>query len=218
MFGFLLAVLFLTKSVSWLLTYFSTQVYSVFIGMIIASVPSLLKFTNNNNKSYLLIGFTAVIIFVIFKIIPPFENQNSLFMLFISGFFGFFASILPGLSGSTILLIMGTYHEVIKAIIQGIVPSIIVFATGGVLGIIGSCFFITAILNKAKNLFFCIIIGFIIGSLPQIIPWQNHVWQAALLQNIYYISTLLIFIFVGIIIFILIEKPNLIKKYFLLKK
>ena len=209
-FGFLVAVFFLAEGMSWLLSHFPLEVYSVFTGLIVASLPKLLKFTDKKRSSFLLIGLISIVFFVFLKIIPNFsiQNQISWFVLFMSGFLGFFASILPGLSGSTILLIIGTYHLILKALTEWMGGYLIIFSMGGVLGLICAFYFIHAFLKKRKNLFFCIIIGLIIGSLPKIIPEEQ--WRSTHISTT--IITTISFILIGIILFFFLKKNSSFRK------
>ena len=208
--GFLLAIGFLASILSWLLSTFPLELYSIFTGLIIASLPRLFKMTNKTNFSFFIVGLVSLIVFISLQNISPFANlQASFILFFVSGFLGFFASALPGLSGSTILLIMGTYQPILKALTQRQEDYLMVFLIGGIVGL--SCAFYLArfFLKKKKNLFFCIILGLIIGSLPEMIPWQQEHHSLSINDLIISIVT---FVLTGIILFILVEKSLFLKK------
>lgn len=207
--GFLPAIFFLAEGVSWILSYYPLEVYSAFTGLIVASLPRLFKLTDKKTKSLFIIGLTAFVFFIFFKITPSFsKTQTSLFLFFISGFLGFFSSVLPGLSGSTVLLILGTYHLILKSLLQVIAIDIIIFLIGGIIGLIGALYCIRYFLKTRKNLFFCIILGFIIGSLPKILPWEQ--WPPTNITTTIIKTTS--FILVGMVVFFLVEKSNYRKK------
>ena len=207
--GFLLAIGALAKGISWLLSTFPLELYSVFTGLIIASLPKLFKMTDKTKQSFFLVSIISVVFFIFLKKIPNLSHpQASLFLFFISGFFGFFASALPGLSGSTVLLIMGTYQLILKALTEGEGGYFIIFLIGGMAGLSCAFYFIRFFLKKKKNLFFCIILGLIIGSLPEIAPWkQEHSLSTSTL-----LIRIITCIFMGIILFLLAEKPIFWKK------
>ena len=207
--GFLLAIGFLASGLSWLLSTFPLELYSIFTGLIIASLPRLLKMTNKTKPTFFTIGLVSLIVLIALKNISPFSNlQASFILFFISGFLGFFASALPGLSGSTILVIMGTYQLILKALTEGEGSYLIVFLIGGIIGLSCAFYLVRLFLKKKKNLFFCIILGLIIGSLPEMIPWQQ--------EHFLSINTLMVriitFVLSGIILFILVENSFFWKK------
>lgn len=205
--GFLMAVFSLADSISYLSLHFPLEIYCFFTGLIIASLPKLLTLTDKKKSSFVIIFLSAILFFILFKIMPNNLNQSevSLPLFFLSGFFGFFASILPGLSGSTILLIMGTYHFALKVLTEINITYLVFFILGGGLGLICAFYFIQFFLKKKKNLFFCIIIGLIIGSLSKILPgeqWESIEIKTAIIKTA-------IFILLGIFIFFIIEKRTL---------
>lgn len=209
MIGFLPAIFLLAEGVSWILSYYPLEVYSAFTGLIVASLPKLFKLTDKKNKSFFIIVAISIVFFIFFKITPGFsKTQSSLFLFFISGFLGFFSSVLPGLSGSTVLLILGTYHFILQSLLQGITIDLIIFLIGGILGLIGAFYCIHYFLKRRKNLFFCIILGFIIGSLPEILPWQK--WPSTNIMNT--IIKTISFILMGVAVFFLVEKSASLRK------
>ncbi len=174
--GILLAIFSLTKVISQLLTHFPLEVYSVFSGLIVASLPKLFQLTDKKISSFLLILLTTASIFILLKMIPSVSHSSpSLLLFFISGFLGFFASILPGLSGSMVLWLLGTYSFILNALTDWLMKYILMFLTGGGLGLLCAFYFIRFFLKKRKNIFFCMAIGCITGSLPEVIPYENLV-------------------------------------------
>ena len=207
--GFVCAIGSLAKGIDWLLSMFPLELYSVFTGLIIASFRKLFNMTDKTKKSFFIVGATAIIFFIFLKSIPSSINQQaSFFLFFTSGFLGFFASTLPGLSGSTVLLVIGTYQLILKALANGEVGYLIIFLIGGIAGLICASYFIHFFLKKHKSLFFCITLGLIIGSLPEIAPWKEE----HSLSVITLFIRISICIFMGIILFFLAEKPFFWKK------
>ena len=207
--GFLPAIFFLAEGVSWLLSYYPLEIYSVFTGLIVASLPKLFKLTDKKRKSFFLIIATTVIFFIFFQWVPSFsKTQSSLFLFFISGFLGFFSSLLPGLSGSTVLLILGTYHLILKSLLERATVDLTLFLMGGILGLVCAFYCIRYFLKKRKNLFFCIILGFIIGSLPEVLPWEQ--WPSTNISDT--IIKTSGFIFIGMVMFFLVEKSSSFRK------
>lgn len=205
--GLLLAVFCLAEGMSWLLSTFPIELYCFFAGLILASIPKLFHLTDKTKSSLLITSVTALTVCIVFTMFPDSSklNQTDLFLFFISGFFGCFASILPGLSGSTVLLIIGTYHLILKTLAESIMGiDIIVFSIGGVLGLVFGFYCIRYFLKHKKNLFFCVVLGLIIGSLPKILPWKE--WSATDTNMV--TMNGFVFCFIGVILFFLLEKAG----------
>ena len=175
------------QPLSFLLKLFPHQLYAFFMGLITASLPSLFKMTFSLKKNpscfpYLFLGqiaFFTVLFFMVLHIIKPVEPQSQVAttgLLFVgSGFLSVFASALPGLSGSFVLLIIGTYHPILISLAEREWLKLACFVFGGLLGLLGALYLIRFLLKKHKQLFFCMAIGLIISSLPKFIP-DSHLW------------------------------------------
>jgi len=205
--GVLISVFSLAEGISWLLSRFPLEVYSVFTGLIIASFPKLLSLTDKNKKSFLVILSVSALVFILLFILQKmsfFGWKNITFSsFFISGFFGFFVSVLPGLSGSAVLLILGSYPFILEALVERMVAYLMVFLIGGVLGLLCAFYCVQFFLKKKKNMFFCIIIAFIVGSLPEVLPWQTALESESITASI---VLMLVFIAIGFSFFIFLEK------------
>ena len=206
--GALFSVVFLAKTMTWLLLYQPLEIYSVFTGLILASLPKLIGLTDKKRSSFTIIICTAIGFFILFHFMLDFSNSlnsNSLFSFFLSGFLSVFASVLPGLSGSAILIILGTYHLILNAITELIVNRLIIFLMGGALGLVSALYCIRLFLKTRKNLFFCVVIGFIIGSFIEILPldhWSSVDFLSVMVRTIIFFS-------IGVILYFLIERGKL---------
>ena len=169
------------RGISFLLNQFPVELYWIFTGLIVASLPQLFKLTDRTKKSFLIACSTALIFFVVLRVMGGGEGgpewEGRLFLLFfISGFLGCFASVLPGVSGSAVLLILGSYPTILKSLTEGPSGQMGLFLAGGLLGFVCAFYFVRFLLNKKKNLFFCVALGLILGSLPEVFPQEQ--WQA----------------------------------------
>ncbi len=208
--GILTAIFCLATVISQLLTRFPLEVYSIFTGLIVASLPKLFKLTNKKRADFFLITLTAIAFLGFFKTVPGFSQpEHSLSLFFISGFLGFFASLLPGLSGSMILLLLGTYHFILNALAKWLMQYVLVFLTGGGLGLVCAFYFTRFFLKKRKNLFFCMAIGFILGGLPEVLPYEQ--WQVAE-DKVFAGFRFMVFSSIGAGLLVLATKAHLLKK------
>ena len=185
--GFILSVLFITSI-------FEKNIYeinSLFLGFIIASIPIIVKsekkilLSNNKNIIFLIIGIIIVCGLTYFNPITSkghsfsvrADNLSVAFgaYIFISGMIAISAMVLPGISGSTILLIFGLYTPILNAIKQVLkfnfeyLPSIIIFGFGIIAGILLTVRVVRSLLRKFRAQTIYCIIGLMIGSIYAVI-------------------------------------------------
>lgn len=181
--GFILAVLAITN----IFENHIYQVSSLFLGFIIFSVPVFLKEEKDVLKGkYINIIFTllgAVLVVGITLLNSNISgNENALsgsfteyLFLFISAMFAISAMVLPGISGSTILLICGLYFPVITAVKNllhfdlSALPIVIVFGLGVIVGIVVVIKIINTCLKKFRSQTIYTVLGLMLGSLYSII-------------------------------------------------
>lgn len=166
--------------VTYLLEEYPTPVWGFFFGLIIASSVYIAKQIPKWNTTKwigLIVGF--VIAFGI-TIISPAEGSDNLVMVFVAGVIAISALILPGISGSFMLLLMGMYTIIIpslKSLLKdqdmSSLAIVIVFALGCLVGLAGFSRVLTWLLKKYKYSTFAVLTGFMLGSLNKIWPWRN---------------------------------------------
>lgn len=182
--GMVLAILILTSV-------FESHIYaisSLFLGFIIFSIPVIIKEEKDILKSkyfniiFTVIGIALVVLLTMFNPSGGSEDGGvlsssfaSYAYLFLSGMLGISAMILPGISGSTILLIMGVYITVIGSVKKlmhlnlSVLPTVIVFGMGVLTGILLFIKLVKLALNKARSGMMYFIIGLMVGSLYAIV-------------------------------------------------
>lgn len=201
--GFILSVLFITSI-------FEKNIYeisSLFLGFIIASIPLIIKSErktlkeNYKNIIFLIIGVTVVCAITYFN---PMTGSNHSFSIkfdnlslglglyiFISGMVAISAMVLPGISGSTILLIFGLYTSILNGI-KGILklnleylPGVIIFGLGIIVGVFVTVRSVRSLLKKFRAQTIYCIIGLMIGSMYAVImgPKSLEIPQAPMSIN-----------------------------------
>ena len=185
--GFILSVLFITSI-------FEKNIYeinSLFLGFIIASIPLIVKSerktleSNKRNIVFLIIGIIIVGAMTYFNPITSngssfsvkLDNLSFAFILyiFISGMIAISAMVLPGISGSTILLIFGLYTPILNAIKQILqlnfeyLPGVVIFGCGVLAGIFITVRTVRSLLRKFRGETMYCIIGLMIGSIYAVI-------------------------------------------------
>lgn len=173
--GVALAILSLAKIMTVLLTEYPIFVWSFFFGLIIASsllVAKDVKKLNFANIVSFLIGVT--IAYYITKATPS-QTPDNWWFIVLSGAIAICAMILPGISGSFILLLMGKYMYIMDAISHFRISVIALFATGATIGIISFSHILSWLLKKYPNITVTLLTGFMVGSLNKVWPWKKTI-------------------------------------------
>lgn len=172
--GLLTAVLLLSSFLSAILDDESGRVllFSFFLGLVLASILSIGARVSWQAKSALAFALGAAVAFVIVNIVPA-QADHSAPMLFISGMIAITAMILPGISGSFMLLILGQYDYVLTAVSERDLPPVIIVGLGAVVGIIAFSRILSYLLAHYYNLTVALLVGFMAGSLWKIYPWKD---------------------------------------------
>ena len=171
--GILISVFSLAKLMKYLLAEHPISIWSFFFGLIIASSIYVLRELDKLNWQYVVSLLVGVGIAAYICLVSPSETPDALWFIFISGMIGICAMILPGISGSFILLLLGKYEYIMTAVTEFNIPVLVVFAVGALIGIILFSHLPTWLLKRFYNLTVCLLSGFMIGSLIKVWPWKE---------------------------------------------
>jgi putative membrane protein len=180
--GILTSILLISKLIIFLLNNYFVYTMVFFIGLIVASSKIIFSHIEKHHSLNTLVALIGILVGISFLFIVPSHAQPSLWYIVLSGFFAISAMLLPGISGSFILLIMGTYQfmlEALQDIPQNIIP-ILLFLIGALLGffVMSRLIFILFKKDKSKTLYF--LLGLVIGSLS--IPIKEILSQSPVLN------------------------------------
>jgi putative membrane protein len=155
-----------------LIEFHSLIIWSFFIGLILASVYFVGKqVTKWNFASSTALILGAAIAFYITTLPSSATNENPYF-LFLAGAIAICAMILPGISGSFILLILGAYKTLSDAIHDIDIKKIALFALGAIIGLLSFSRVLKWLFKHYRNLTLAVLTGFILGSLNEVWPWK----------------------------------------------
>ena len=179
--GIGVSVISLATVMQTLLSDFPIQTWAFFFGLIVASSIFILRGISGWSLREILFLIGGVVLGVVICTLSPTKTPDALWFIFLSGAIAICAMILPGISGSFILLILGKYQYILGAVSdlvagQNVVGNLLiigVFAIGAVVGILGFSKFLHWILSRWHKQTLIILAGFIIGSLVKIWPWNN---------------------------------------------
>lgn len=204
--GIISSILIFSKIISNLLINYPQEISSFFFGLILASIPFILKGIKVFSFNYLPFLIGSILITSYLLGLNNINGEISFIYIFICGFFCSCAMILPGISGAYILLIFSSYDFILEKLNIFLTDFnfndfiwIGVFILGILTGILTFSRFVKYLLHKHKNKTIVSLSGLIIGSLPILIPFE-----ITELNTDYVISNATIFICFGLGIFLLI--------------
>ena len=164
-----------------LLSHYPIQTWAFFFGLIVASSIFILRGISGwkvREAAFLILG---VVMGVVVCTLSPTQTPEALWFIFLSGAIAICAMVLPGISGSFILLILGKYQYImgcISNLVSGVdfwanLTIMAVFLAGAVTGILGFSKFLHWLLARWNKETLIVLAGFIIGSLVKVWPWSN---------------------------------------------
>ncbi|WP_405297140.1 DUF368 domain-containing protein [Methanobrevibacter sp.] len=163
--GIGVAFLTLAKVVTFCMDNYTALTYSFFLGLIIASAVVLFKKLNKVTVKNLLFTILGIVLTYIFVSLNPIAANHSLIVIFISGMIAICAMILPGISGSFLLLLLGQYAFMLDALHMLKFKEIIVFVVGALIGILGFSKILNFLLKNYEEITMAFLIGVMLGSL-----------------------------------------------------
>ena len=177
--GILISVLSLAKLIESMLENHPIVIWSFFFGLVLASIIYIGKqITKWTKGSVLCLILGAILAFYITTLNPMVSVNSSPWFLFFAGMIAICAMILPGISGSFILVLLGAYKPVLNALNTKDFVSIIIFLVGAVLGLLSFSRILKWLFSTYKNYTLATLTGFIIGSLNKIWPWKETIsWR-----------------------------------------
>ena len=166
--------------ISYLLAHYPVLLWAFFFGLIIASCVFVAKQIQSWNGITIFFLVLGAAVSYLVTVMQPGNGNEALWFVFICGFIAISALMLPGLSGSFILLLMGMYTFIlptVKSVItEGNTEGMVimaVFASGCLIGIFSFARIVSWAFKNHKNATLGLLIGFMVGSLNKLWPWQH---------------------------------------------
>jgi putative membrane protein len=150
-------------------------VWSFFFGLIVASAIYVAKQIEKWNLSSIIAIIAGTILAYYITVVTPAETTESWWFLILSGALAICAMILPGISGSFILLLLGKYEFILTAVSEFNITVIALVGIGAVAGIISFSKLLSWLLHKYYSATIALLAGFMVGSLNKIWPWKETV-------------------------------------------
>lgn len=171
--GVLLSVFSLAKLVTWCLTYYPILTWAFFFGLILASAVVMVRGIKDFRGADLISAVIGLALGLVICTMSPTKTTDDIWFIFLCGAISICAMILPGISGSFILLVMGKYHYIMQAITDLNWPVIIMFGVGCVVGILAFAKLLHWLLARWERQTMLVLLGFVFGSLVRVWPWYD---------------------------------------------
>jgi putative membrane protein len=189
--GIVLSILTLSRVVLYLLDKHPILLWSFFFGLILAAVWSVIRHIKKWEIDVIATFIIGTVGAFFITTISPTTIETSPLIVFLSGMIAICAMILPGISGSFILLLLGMYAPMLIAVKELQFTTLCIFAGGCVVGLLSFSHVLTWMFKHYKTMTLALLGGFMLGSLNKVWPWKQtiesvidrHGKEVPLLQN-----------------------------------
>lgn len=200
--GVIISIFSLAKLAEFCLHNHPVQTWAFFFGLILASSYVMLKGIRGWTLKDVIITIIGCILGLVVCTLSPTETPDTLWFIFLCGALAICTMILPGISGSFILVILGKYDYVMGIIDNLDLVPLAVFAAGCAVGILAFAKFLHWLLARRERETLLVLVGFVIGSLVKIWPWND---MSSVPDGGLHIPGAIIWCLVGIIVIAAVE-------------
>lgn len=172
--GMLSSIFLLANLITWLLEHQAVLLWSFFSGLILAAIVHLAREVDHWTPLSLLLLVSGALLAWAITGMNPKQVDPSLLVLFLGGAVAISAMILPGISGSFILLLLGLYGPVLQGVRDLDWMLLLVFSAGCLTGLLSFARLVAAALKHFPSATLALLTGFMAGALPAIWPWQGE--------------------------------------------
>ena len=170
--GIVVSIFSLAKAMTWLLEHHPIQIWAFFFGLVLVSTVYMIRELADLKLAHWLALAVGAACGITLCLVSPSQTSDSLPFLFICGAIAMCTMILPGISGSFVLVLLGKYAFMMDAVGSLNLPVLIVFALGAIIGILAFSHAFSWLLKKAYNGTMMFLSGLMLGSLLKVWPWK----------------------------------------------
>lgn len=170
--GILTSIFVLSRLITYLMSDHPIPLWSFFTGLILVSAFMILKEIKRWHLGVVLAVMIGTVVAWWVTNLPPTTTPDALWFTFLAGSIAICAMILPGISGSFILLILGQYEGILQAVTERNFLKLFVFALGCIVGILSFSRVVSWLLKKHHSATIGLLSGFMLGSVNELWPWK----------------------------------------------
>ena len=171
--GIFISIATLAKLISWLLVTHPIPLWSFFFGLILVSVFHMLKQVEQRTVSRFIFLLLGVAFAYSITVLKPLHMEPTSLNVLLAGSIAICAMILPGISGSFILLLIGMYTPVLGAVKSFDISILALFLSGCVAGLLTFSHILSWLLRRFRDFTLVFLTGLMLGTLPKIWPWKE---------------------------------------------
>ena len=171
--GVVISIFSLAKLMDYVLDHHPVQTWAFFFGLIIVSSVFMLSDIKGWKGSYVAWLVLGIALGAFICLLSPKETTSDMWFIAVCGAIAVCTMILPGISGSFILVLFGKYEYIMEAVSELNIPVLIVFAIGCLVGIVAFSKFLHWLIGRFEKQTLLVLIGFTIGALVKVWPWAD---------------------------------------------
>jgi len=171
--GVFISVLSLAKVLEYLLEHQPILIWSFFFGLILASSYVVSRKIQKWEYPKIIALVAGVGIAFYITSVTPTTTTDAIWFIILAGAMASCAMILPGISGSFILLLLGKYAFALHAVNERVILDLLFLGSGALVGIVMFANLLSWLLKKYHDITIAVLVGFMIGSLNKIWPWKE---------------------------------------------
>ena len=183
--GIAVAIITLAKLFDYLFTNYPVYIWAYFFGLVLASVYFVGKTVSSWKTSVVITFIIGTAIAIIISVMNPATENSGILYLMLCGVVAMCSMILPGLSGSFVLILMGNYQLVmIDAVNDRNLAILIPVGVGAIVGLLAFSHILSWVFKRYRDQTISLLTGFILGSLSVLWPWQKLVYMKDIVGEI----------------------------------
>ena len=176
--GVLTSIATLAKLITWMLANHPIPIWSFFFGLILVSVYHILRQVERKDVPRFALLLFGIVFAYSITVLKPLHLEPTSLNVLLSGAIAICAMILPGISGSFILLLIGMYAPVLGAVKNVQLDILGLFLAGCVAGLLTFSHVLSWLLRRFRDFTLMFLTGLMIGTLPKIWPWKETIsWR-----------------------------------------
>ena len=171
--GIIISYISFMRIAKYLLENQPVLIWAFFFGLIVASIYFVGKQITKWNIPIIVASIIGTCIAFYITTLPALATNNNSIFLFFAGTIAICAMILPGISGSFILIILGAYKTLSDALYDFDIKKILIFTCGAIVGLLSFSHLLKWLFKHYHNITLALLTGFIFGSLNKVWPWKE---------------------------------------------